>query len=65
MSLERFYQLRSEFDENTQRFAHPLNPGNREIIIHDRKAIIAEAREIAERLNLPEPNWLRYCKVGV
>ena len=65
MSQDRFYQLRREFDENTQRFAHPLNVEDREIIIHHRKAIIAEAREIAERLNLPEPNWLRYCKVGV
>jgi hypothetical protein len=54
---KRLAKLEQEYRVVSKQIANSANPRDVAQLEKHREAIIAEAREISRKLNLPEPNW--------
>jgi Effector-associated domain 9 len=59
MSSKRLAKLEQEFRVVSKQIASSTNPADVAQLEKHREAIVSEAREISQKLNLPEPNWTR------
>ncbi len=59
MPSNRLAKLEQEFRVVSKQIASSANPADVAQLEKHREAILAEAREIVRKLNLPEPNWIR------
>jgi effector-associated domain 9 (EAD9)-containing protein len=59
MSSKRLAKLEQEFRVVSEQISSSVNPADVVQLEKHRESILIEAREIARKLNLPEPNWVR------
>ena len=57
MNPQRFYDLEHEFRQVSGLIARVVNSAKRAALDQHRKEIVAEARKIVNKLNVPEPRW--------
>jgi hypothetical protein len=58
--MERLSRLQSEYEENTELLAHPIDLTELEQLNERRLAILREARKLAKTLKISEPQWFSY-----
>jgi hypothetical protein len=56
---KRLAKLEQEYRVVSKQIANSVNAADVAQLEKHREAIVAEAREIINKLNLPEPNWTR------
>jgi hypothetical protein len=56
---KRLALLEREYRVISKQVANSANAADVVQLEEHREAIVAEAREIVRKLNLPEPNWMR------
>ena len=59
MPSKRLAKLEQEYRVVSKQIANSANAADVAQLEKHREAIVAEAREIIRKLNLPEPNWTR------
>jgi hypothetical protein len=57
LNPQRFYDLEHEFRQVSGMIARAVNSAKRAALTQHRKEIVAEARKIVNKLNLPESRW--------
>jgi hypothetical protein len=55
--VERLKALQREYDENARQLANPIDLDDFQRLKQRREDILCEARNLAQRLNLSEPQW--------
>ena len=55
--MERLLQLRREYEENKKYLTFPLSLQERQLLTQRHNEILAEARTIAESLNMAGEHW--------
>ena len=57
MNPQRFYDLEHEFRQVSGLIAIAVDPAKRAALTQHHKEILAEARELVNKLNFQEPRW--------
>jgi hypothetical protein len=57
MFLKRFYDLEHDYRQVSARIAKAVGVREAARLFHRRSAILGEAREIVNQMNVPEPHW--------
>jgi hypothetical protein len=57
MLLKRFYELEHEYRQVSDRIAKSVGVTDIVPLLQHRTRIVVEAREILNKMNLPEPHW--------
>jgi uncharacterized membrane protein (DUF106 family) len=57
ITVQRLKSLQREYNENARQLGHPIDLADLERLKERREAILREARELAQTLNISEPQW--------
>jgi hypothetical protein len=57
MLLKRFYELEHDYRQTSVRIAEAVDVPSIVPLLQHRTRIVVEAREIMNKINVPEPHW--------